>query len=80
LIAIDAVDGKLLLTTAIDNVASILVSPVIGDINNDQVAEVVVADQQGGITALTINRTLPSGSAAWANNLYQRWATLAPPQ
>ncbi len=72
LLAFDSVDGALLLSTEIQAGTGILVSPVVGDINNDQLAEVVVSDQSGGITAVTLNRTLPRGSAPWAQSLHRR--------
>lgn len=80
LVAVDSSNGEILLTTEVRRDAAIRVSPVVGDINNDQLAEVVVSDQQGGITATTLNRTLALGTAPWAKNLHQRSALSSVPE
>ena len=65
LFVLDAASGVQVLQAAVSD-TGILVSPTLGDVNNDQLVEVLVADRGGVISAHTLNRSLPTGAVPWA--------------
>lgn len=63
---VDMARGQIVLRTAIPDSDAFVASPVLGDLTNDQMLEVVAASKNGKVSAFGLNRSLRKGSAPWA--------------
>jgi pSer/pThr/pTyr-binding forkhead associated (FHA) protein len=68
-IILDGVNGDKIFEILIENSNKILASPVLGDVNNNGLVDIVVADKNGIIYAIELNRSVRKSEKVWSSFL-----------
>ena len=62
---VDMARGRVALQIALSDVDGFAASPVLADVNNNQLLDVIGAARNGKITTLEFNRSVMQGAAPW---------------